>query len=47
MYISSGQSPVAGSCEHGKDLSGYINGREFLDLVNDYQLLKKDSALWS
>jgi hypothetical protein len=30
---------VAGSCEHGNELSGSIKGGEFLN-----QLLKKDSA---
>jgi len=27
----SGQGPVAGSCEHGNEPSGFIKGREFLD----------------
>jgi hypothetical protein len=38
---------VAGSGEHGNEPSGYIKGGEFLDQMNDYQLLKKDSAPWS
>jgi len=38
---------VAGSCEHGKDLSGSIKGREFLDKLSDIYLLSKDSAPWS
>jgi hypothetical protein len=37
---------VAGSCEHGNELSGFIKGGEFLDWLSDYQLLK-DSAPWS
>jgi hypothetical protein len=28
---SSGQGPVAGSCENGSKPSGYINGEKFLD----------------
>jgi hypothetical protein len=27
----SGQGPVSGSCEHGKETSGYMKGGEFLD----------------
>jgi len=27
----SGKGPVAGSCEHGNELSGSITGEEFLD----------------
>jgi hypothetical protein len=36
-----------GSCEHGNELSGSINDREFLNQLSDYQLLKKDSASWN
>jgi hypothetical protein len=38
---------VAGSCEHDHEPSGSIKEGEFLDYLSDYQLLKKDSALWS
>jgi hypothetical protein len=38
---------VASSCEHGTKLSGSIKGGEFLDLVTDNQVLKKDCASWS
>jgi hypothetical protein len=34
---------VAGSGEHGDELSGYIKGGGF-DYLSDYQLLKKESA---
>jgi hypothetical protein len=40
-------SDLAGSCEHCNGSSGSIKVREFLDYLSDYQLLKKDSALWS
>jgi hypothetical protein len=35
---------VAGSCEHGNELSGSIKGGAFLDLLRNYQLLGNDSA---
>jgi hypothetical protein len=35
---------VAGPCEHSNELSVSINGRQFLDQLSYYQLLKKDSA---
>jgi len=35
---------VAGSCEHCNEALGSIKGKEFLDYLSDYQLLKKDSA---
>jgi hypothetical protein len=35
---------VGGCCEHGNEPSGFIKGGEPLDQLNDYQLLKKDSA---
>jgi hypothetical protein len=38
---------VAGSCEHGNKTSGSIKGGKLLDHLDDYQLLKKDSAPWS
>jgi hypothetical protein len=39
-----GYEKVAGSCEHRNEPSHSINGGEFLDWLNDYQLLKKDYA---
>jgi hypothetical protein len=36
---------VAGSCEHGNELSDSIKGREFLDRMRDYQHPKNDSAV--
>jgi hypothetical protein len=41
--FGSGQGPVARSCEHGNKPSGSIKGREFLDCMSDYQLLKQNS----
>jgi hypothetical protein len=41
---NSGYGPVASSCEHGNELSGSIKGGEIVDWINNYQLLKKDSA---
>jgi len=38
---------VAGSCEHISESSGSIKGREYLDQLTYYRLLKKDSAPWS
>jgi hypothetical protein len=35
---------ILGIREHDIEPSGYINDREFLDQLTDYQLLKKDSA---
>ena len=34
-------------CEHGDEPSGSIKGRDFIELLNGYQVLKKDSAPWS
>jgi hypothetical protein len=34
------EGPVAGSCEHGNETSGSINGGEFLDQLSNYKLLK-------
>jgi hypothetical protein len=36
---------VAGSCEHGNEPPGYIKGREFIEQLSDYQLLKKDYSV--
>jgi len=36
-----------GSCEHGNELPGSIEGRTFFDYMSDYQLLKKDSDSWN
>jgi hypothetical protein len=38
---------VAGSCEHGNEPLGSIKGGEFLDWLNDYHLIRKDSASFS
>jgi hypothetical protein len=35
---------VAGSCEHSSEPSGSIRGSEFLEQLNDNQLIKKDAA---
>jgi hypothetical protein len=40
------QDPLVGSCEHGNAPSGSINNSEFLDQMNDHQLLKV-SVPWS
>jgi hypothetical protein len=38
---------VAGSCVNSIECSGLIKGIEFIDQLDDYQLLKKDAAPWS
>jgi hypothetical protein len=45
----SGYEPVGGCCEHGNEPepAGSIKGGEFLDLLSDYQLVKKGCAPWS
>jgi hypothetical protein len=40
---SSGQRPMAGSCEHGNEPSGSIKCWEFLSWLTSYQLLKRKS----
>jgi hypothetical protein len=35
---------VTGSCEHSNEPLCYIKGREFLEKLSDYYLLKKDCA---
>jgi hypothetical protein len=45
-YRSSGLGQVAGFCEHGNEPSVSITGGEFLDMLIDRQLLKKDSGAW-
>jgi hypothetical protein len=40
---------VAVSCEHGNESSDYINDREFLNQLNDYNFLlhvTQDRDLW-
>jgi hypothetical protein len=37
----SGYAPVAGSFDHCNKLSGSTNGREFLEELSDYELLKE------
>jgi hypothetical protein len=39
--------PVAGSSGQRIEPSGTIKGGEFLDRLNNYQLLTKDSALYN
>jgi len=31
MHLMENKEPVAGSCEHGNELSGSVNDKEFLD----------------
>jgi hypothetical protein len=38
---------VAGCCEHGKETSGSIKDREFIDFVSGFELIKKDFPPWS
>jgi hypothetical protein len=38
---------LEGTSEHSNEPSGSIKGREFLDWLSDFQLLKKDSAPWN
>jgi hypothetical protein len=35
---------MTGCCEYGKESLGSVKDREFRDQMNDYYLLKKDSA---
>jgi hypothetical protein len=38
---------VAGCCEYSNEPLGYMKGAGFLDKLNNYHLLKKDSVPWS
>jgi hypothetical protein len=38
---------VADFFEYGDECLVSVKGKEFLDHLSDYQLLKKDSAKWS
>jgi len=38
---------VAGFCEYGIRPSISINGKEFLDQLSEYYLVKEGTALWS
>lgn len=38
--------PAAGSCEHGKEPFGSIQGGEFLDRLRNYYTFRNDSAPW-
>jgi hypothetical protein len=38
---------VADCYEQDNELSGFLNGGKSLDQLSDYQLLNKDSVLWS
>ena len=36
------------SCfEHGKEASGFVEDKKYLDYLSDCQLLKKDAATWN
>lgn len=39
--------PTEGRCEHENETSGPIKLGEFLDLMRNYQLLKKKSPQWN
>jgi len=40
-------SPVVDCCEHVKEPSGVIKGRQFLGQMSDYELPKRDSDPWN
>jgi hypothetical protein len=40
-WIKMTEDPEAGSCEHGNNPFSFIQGGAVLELLNDYQLLKK------
>jgi hypothetical protein len=40
------QGSVGGSCEHGNEPSGSIEGGEFIDWLNDCWFFKEDSTPW-
>jgi hypothetical protein len=42
-----GQGPMAGPFEHHNEPFGSIKDGEFLDQLNDYQVLKVHSASWT
>lgn len=42
-YLWSEQNPVSDSSGHANELSGFMNGKQFMKHWKDYQLLK-DSA---
>jgi hypothetical protein len=35
---------VSGFCEHGNELLGFIKGRQFMNSLIDYKLLKNSAA---
>jgi hypothetical protein len=45
--LSSGQGQVAGRCELGEDLSGFIKCGKFLDKLRNYWLPQQDSGPWN
>jgi hypothetical protein len=47
VWIQLGWDAMANAYEHGNEPSSSIKGVKFLDQLNNYQLLKKDSAAWS
>jgi hypothetical protein len=46
-WTGSGYGTVAVYCTHGNEFSGYIKHEELLLKLGRYQLLKKNSAVWS
>jgi hypothetical protein len=38
-----GYGPVAVTCRHGNELTVSVTGREYVDQLSNYRLLKKDS----
>jgi hypothetical protein len=46
-WTEPGQGPVAGSCEHSDKPSGSIKDGQFLEMLNNYQLLEENSSPWS
>jgi hypothetical protein len=38
---------ICALCEHGNEPSGYIKGKEFVDLISYKKLIRNDSALCS
>jgi hypothetical protein len=45
INLAQDRDPVKGSCEHGHELSGSIKCWEVLELLKNWRLLKKGSAL--
>jgi hypothetical protein len=45
--FGTGKGPVVGSFKHINESVGSIKCWEILELISDWQLLKKDSAIWN